>query len=160
MGTVCFAAAVGPWSGNDPESPVRSDAATGCDDGSILGAGDKLLTLLERWDVRNVLLACAVRARGTAEAGGMRRYQLVLNTAKDALQLCYAEAVAPELEVCDEDGDEAGLAGASNLTAVPVSPMREPEPAGHGRKAQRLPMAVRLSPIPLSACLPAPCCRW
>lgn len=140
-GTSCFISAARSQARNDPAAPACRDAAVGCDDGSILGAGDKLLTLLERWDVRNVLLVCGIQARGAAEAGGMRRYQLVLNTAKDALQLCYAHAVAPEAESAYGDADEAGPA--QSLTAVPARQAPEPEPAGHGRRAQRLPMAVR-----------------
>ena len=81
------------------------------DDGNDLGAGEKLLYLLQRWDVQNILLvvtgwnvgghlSTSVRSKA-----GITRYRVLIDSAKQVLEQCYFESLGIASEVESKSGD-------------------------------------------------------
>lgn len=95
----------------------------GYDDGGDPGCGAKLLHLLQRWDVQNVLLVVSVWEDGLPHRLRGQRYKIVLDRAKLVLEQCYEDAVAaghvsprPEEQPAANSGGAAG-AGSGDAAA-------------------------------------------
>jgi hypothetical protein len=75
------------------------DASTtlleGCEDGNEYGCGDKLLHLLQKWGVHNVVLVVVRWDDGVPGRMRCRHFPLILDRAKAVLEQCYMDAVAP-----------------------------------------------------------------
>jgi hypothetical protein len=86
------------------------------DDGDP-GVGDKLLYLLQRWEVQNVVLVVSAWDDGIRGRLGAARYRVYLQHAKEVLEQCYLEAMQSK-EVLSEDGgnetEESGQDVSSN----------------------------------------------
>ena len=69
----------------------------GSDDLGDVGAGKKMLHLLQRWDVKNVVLVVTRHDSDSLHGGeflaseklGVQRYRIVLSRAKQVLEQCY-----------------------------------------------------------------------
>mmetsp|Transcript_102595 Transcript_102595/g.293855 ORF Transcript_102595/g.293855 Transcript_102595/m.293855 type:complete len:214 (-) Transcript_102595:373-1014(-) len=91
-----------PWM-SSAVSPCawRLEAEEGHDDHGDLGAGEKLLGLLQRWDVRNVIIVVTRHDSKSLHGGsflapeklGIQRYRIVLGRAKHVLEQCYLASV-------------------------------------------------------------------
>lgn len=110
------------------------EAAEGFDDFGDLGAGRKLLGLLQRWDVRNVVLSVTRHDdRGlpggaflAAERLGVQRYRVILGRAKDVLEQCYLatlrNSTLADLRVRDElASDSTPLSAAPSSRYLPAA---------------------------------------
>ena len=101
----------------------------GCGDGGDAGAGDKLLHLLRRWDIQNVVLCVTCWDDGLRGRLGSGRFRLYLDSAKSVLEQCYLDSVSVasssavgdqgSREASKEDslGDEDGGRSSDNTTA-------------------------------------------
>lgn len=72
-----------------------SDRKEGASDDGDIGFGDKLLHLLKRWDVENVILAVSRDDSASIVGGnflGVRRFKVAMDCAKSVIQLCYLNA--------------------------------------------------------------------
>jgi len=72
----------------------------GCSDGGDSGVGDKLLHLLQEWDVENVVLVVCRDDSKSLVGGdslGVRRFKIVIDCAKAVLELCYLESLRHDL---------------------------------------------------------------
>ena len=92
-----------PWS-NSSVKPCawRLDSGVeGSDDAGDVGAGEKLLHLLQRWDVKNVVLVVTRHDSDSLHGGGflaseklgVQRYRIMLSKAKHVLEQCYLTAL-------------------------------------------------------------------
>ena len=72
----------------------NSQLLEGCGDGNDPGAGDKLLDLLRKWDIQNVVLCVTCWDDGLRGRLGSRRFRLYLDSAKDVLEKCYIDSVS------------------------------------------------------------------
>lgn len=62
----------------------------GCDDGNEIGAGDKLLYLLRKWEIENVFVMVARNDRSlSGRLIGSQRYKYILESAKSAIEKCF-----------------------------------------------------------------------
>jgi hypothetical protein len=66
----------------------------GCGDGEDPGSGDKLLDLLRRWEVQNVVLCVTCWDDGLRGRLGSGRFRLYLDSAKSVLEQCYIDSVS------------------------------------------------------------------
>jgi hypothetical protein len=89
----------------------ESSLVEGHEDDGELGAGEKLLHLLVRWDIRNVLLIVTRRdTSGPSGRLGVQRYKVLLDRAKSVLEQCYVESMQPqqpEQLYADEEQDKS-----------------------------------------------------
>jgi hypothetical protein len=126
-----------------------SSLVEGHEDDGELGAGEKLLHLLVRWDIRNVLLIVTRRdTSGPSGRLGVQRYKVLLDRAKSVLEQCYAESIQPqqpEQSLYEEDEEDRPLSayeqergdgggeygGASTRAPRTVMPMNTLTLAGH-----------------------------
>lgn len=72
-----------------------SNRKEGASDDGDTGIGDKLLHLLQRWDVENVILAVSRDDSASMVGGnflGVRRFKVIMDCAKSVIQLCYLNA--------------------------------------------------------------------
>eukprot|EP00949_MAST-11_sp_MAST-11-sp1_P001766 g1766.t1 len=70
------------------DSPIE-----GHSDGGDTGVGEKLLHLLRRWDVKNVVLAVTCWDTGIKGRLGAARFRVYLDCAKSVLEQCYMESL-------------------------------------------------------------------
>ena len=85
----------------------------GCGDGGDPGAGDKLLHLLRRWDIQNVVLCVTCWDEGLRGRLGTRRFRLYLDCAKSVLEQCYMDSVSVASSA--EDGNQNSRANDSDV---------------------------------------------
>ena len=100
-----------PWDSSSvrPCAWRLDSGAEGSDDAGDVGAGEKLLHLLQRWDVKNVVLVVTRHDSDSLHGGGflaseklgVQRYRVILSRAKQVLEQCYlynlrVAAVPPE----------------------------------------------------------------
>lgn len=99
----------------------------GCDDHGDLGAGEKLLHLLSRWDVRNVVLVVTRHNSGKhgtflgSEKLGIQRYRIVLGRAKHVLEQCYLNGIRTTI------GNAKGIAALVNSAAAAAKDEGNPQ---------------------------------
>jgi putative IMPACT (imprinted ancient) family translation regulator len=87
----------------------------GCGDGGDPGAGDKLLDLLRKWDIQNVVLCVTNWDDGLRGRLGSGRYRLYLNSAKDVLEKCYLDSVSTAASTEATDDDDQGRSTHSSI---------------------------------------------
>jgi len=85
-------------------SPSGADLREACDDNSLVGVGDRLLYLLQRWQVANVVLVVAHHDSSLSGRllGGAELYKLSTEAAKLALEQHYLDSVADAAKVSAE----------------------------------------------------------
>ena len=66
----------------------------GCGDGGDPGVGDKLLDLLRKWDIQNVVLCVTCWDDGQRGRLGTGRFRFYLDSAKAVLEQCYMDSVS------------------------------------------------------------------
>ncbi|KDO15731.1 hypothetical protein SPRG_18728, partial [Saprolegnia parasitica CBS 223.65] len=72
------------------------DVVEGMHDGGMFGAGDKLLYVLQRWDVHNVVLVVSrIDASYSGQLLGANTYKLLVESAKQALERFAVDSLEP-----------------------------------------------------------------
>ncbi|EQC25075.1 hypothetical protein SDRG_17051 [Saprolegnia diclina VS20] len=72
------------------------DVVEGAHDGGMFGAGDKLLYVLQRWDVHNVVLVVSrIDASYSGQLLGANTYKLLVESAKQALEQFAVDSLEP-----------------------------------------------------------------
>ena len=94
--------------GEEKKGDGNGGIVEGCGDGGDPGAGDKLLHLLRRWDIQNVVLCVTCWDDGLRGRLGSRRFRLYLDSAKSVLEQCYMDSMSV---ASSAGGDGAGGAG-------------------------------------------------
>ena len=80
--------------GGTTETSDQDNLLEGCGDGEDPGSGDKLLDLLRRWDIQNVVLCVTCWDDGLRGRLGSGRFRLYLDSAKSVLEQCYIDSVS------------------------------------------------------------------
>lgn len=118
-----------PGAGSDDEDGKRGGdegpdlAREGCGDGGDPGAGVKMLELLEKWDVQNVVLLCTRWDDGMPGRLGNARYKVILDRCKAVLEQCYLEALeAEEAARKEQAGDDGAAAFGPGGVRLPTRP--------------------------------------
>ncbi|OQR83861.1 hypothetical protein ACHHYP_14192 [Achlya hypogyna] len=82
----------------DADAPVVElfNVVEGSNDGATFGAGDKLLRVLQRWDVHNVVLVVSrTDASYSGQLIGAETYKLIVESAKLALEQFAVDSLEP-----------------------------------------------------------------
>lgn len=78
------------------EGGSRLQVIEGCDDDGDPGMGERMLEVLSRWDVQNVLLIVTRWDDGLPHRLGGQRFKVTLDRCKAVLEQCYLEALEAE----------------------------------------------------------------
>lgn len=87
-----------------------------CSDGGFVGAGEKLLHLLRRWDVYNVVVVVSVWEEGCSpltKGPAGARFKALVEAAKEALERCFLDTTSTGLNSLSM--------GSSNFAAATAS---------------------------------------
>ncbi|KAF4128874.1 hypothetical protein GN958_ATG21935 [Phytophthora infestans] len=90
------------------------DVVEECDDNTLIGVGDRLLYLLQRWQVNNVVLVVAHHDSSLSGRllGGAELYKLTTEAAKLVLEQHYLDSVAEAAKISAELTAKAAAASA------------------------------------------------
>jgi hypothetical protein len=97
-------------SNNNNNNNNNSEEATileGRSDGNDPGVGDKLLYLLQRWEVQNVVIVVTAWDDGMKGRLGAARYRIYLEEAKAVLEQCYLESLRSSNSNNNESGSNS-----------------------------------------------------
>ena len=95
------------------ETPQLNNLLEGCGDGGDPGAGDKLLDLLRKWDIQNVVLCVTCWDDGLRGRLGSRRFRYYLDSAKSVLEQCYLDSVSVTSSTAGSSTAGSSTAGSS-----------------------------------------------
>ena len=100
--------------GAGEDHPEEATVLEGRSDGKDPGVGDKLLYLLQRWEVQNVVLVVTAWDDGIRGRLGAARYRVYLEQAKAVLEQCYMEAIQAGEVASDSEQSMATASNANN----------------------------------------------